>query len=58
MDFFRFMRGQGVDDPEGLMLFVTQFLEDPSVISKFSKEQLKEFETSLDCALAPFKNES
>jgi hypothetical protein len=54
-DFFDFMRSHDVEDPEGLMLLVTQFLEDPGVINKFSKDQLLEFERRLDFALAPFR---
>ena len=57
-DFFDYMRCQGVEDPEGLMLFVTQFVEEPDSITQFSKEQLKGFEERLDCALAPFKDNS
>lgn len=58
MDFFDFMRDRGVDNPEGLMLFVTQFLEEPGMLSGFSEEQLREFDEMLDCALAPFKANS
>jgi hypothetical protein len=55
-DFFEFMRCQGVEDPEGLMLFITEFLEKPGMIGKFSKAQLMELEQRLDTALAPFKS--
>jgi hypothetical protein len=57
-DFFAFMRCQGVKDPEALMKFVTQFLEDPGIINKFPKDKLRELEKQLDCALAPFSHSS
>jgi hypothetical protein len=57
-DFLDFMRCQGVEDPEGLMALVTKFLKEPGVINEFSKAKLKDFEERLDCALAPFKDDS
>jgi hypothetical protein len=53
-DFFKFLKQQGVPNPEEIMTFVTSFLNDPGVINDLSQAELQDIEKKLDLALTPF----
>jgi hypothetical protein len=52
MDFYEFLRNSGIEDPEKLMNFINAFIEQPAIVSKYSRAQIKKFENELDAALS------
>ena len=56
-EFLEFIENNGVEDAEGLTIFITEFLEDPSIFFEIPESERRAVEDRLDKALSLFKEQ-
>jgi len=56
MDFFQYIKEQGVDDPEMVMVFVEEFLENPEIFFQLTESERSTMENKIDGILDFFRD--